>query len=130
MADMQLDGMDQLLNRLQLMGRKASAIENEALLSGAEIIQDAASKRAPRSSASKDHLAYNIIVGEVKRRQGMKIIEVGPTLGDNSEFFYGKFHEFGTSKMPAHPFMGPAAAESQGRVLEAMKRVVRSGLGL
>lgn len=131
MADVKLEGMDQLLAKLQeLGGRMASRIENQALKAGAEVIQKAASERAPRSSANKKHLADNIAISRVKTKEGVKYVEVGPTKGDNSEFFYGKFLEWGTSKMAARPFLGPAAAEKKAEVVETMKQVIKGGLVL
>lgn len=75
-------------------------------------------------------MADNIKISGVKTKEGIKYVEVGPTRGDKSEFIYAKFLEFGMSKMTARPFMGPAAKESEGEVLETMKAQLRAGLGL
>lgn len=45
-------------------------------------------------------------------------------------FFYGKFLEYGTSKMTARPFMGPAQAESKKQVLETIRQTLKAGLDL
>ncbi|WP_426453848.1 HK97-gp10 family putative phage morphogenesis protein [Paenibacillus sp. S-38] len=129
MAEMKLEGMDELVKRLQEMGRKGAAIERAALQAGGEVIRSAASERAPRSNDAP-HLADNITISKIKTSQGMKYVLVGPQKGDNSEFFYGKFLEWGTSKMAARPFLGPVAAEKQGEVIEKMKQAIKDGLGL
>lgn len=129
-AELSLEGFDDLLARVQQLGEQTSRIENKALKAGGAVVQKRASELAPRSRKAKRHMADHIKMSGVKNKEGMKYVEVGPTRGDNSEFFYAKFLEFGTSKMSARPFMGPAAAESQGEVIEAMKEQLRAGLGL
>ncbi|MHB1652342.1 MAG: HK97-gp10 family putative phage morphogenesis protein [Desulfitobacteriaceae bacterium] len=129
-AELSLEGFDDLLARVQQLGDQTSKVENKALKSGAQVVQKRASALAPRSRHAKRHMADNIKISGVKTKEGIKYVEVGPTRGDNSEFFYAKFLEFGTSKMAARPFMGPAAEESQGEVIEEMKAQLRAGLGL
>ncbi len=118
--------MDELLARLQSMGNIASKVENTALRAGAEVLKDSISKKAPRSSLNKKHLADHIGISSVKRREHIKIIEVGP----KPDYFYGAFLEWGTSKMTAKPFMGPAADESQSGVNQAIATIVKGALKL
>lgn len=142
MANVTLEGMDGLVAKVQEMGQKAVIVENQALKKGAAVLQKSASQKAPRSAEPREpkpptqewrtgeHLADNIVVTRVKKKGDVKFVEVGPTPGDNSPFFYGKFLEYGTSKMPAQPFMGPAEAESKRDIMETMKDTLREGLGL
>lgn len=125
MVSIQLQGMDEVRRMLEGLADKKAKAENKALRSGALVVKAAAAIRAPRSSAQKEHLADNIIVSNVRSDGGQKFILVGPQRGDNNKFFYGKFLEFGTSKMPARPFMGPAAAESTVQMVQAMAEAVR-----
>lgn len=129
-AEVKLEGMDELLKQLNELGNKAGRVEGQALKEGAEIIQKAASQKAPRSDRNKEHLADNIKISKVKTKNGVKYIEVGPQRGDNDKFFYGKFIEFGTSKQPARPFMYPAMMENKDEVVNKMKDVIRRALGL
>lgn len=129
-AQLSLEGLEEILTRVQQLGDQASRIENKALKAGGAVVQKRASELAPRSRKAKRHMADNIKISGVKTKEGIKYVEVGPTRGDHSEFFYAKFLEFGTSKMTARPFMGPAAKESEGEVLETMKAQLRAGLGL
>jgi len=123
---MTLEGMDEILERLKELGQRAGPVENQALYAGAKIVKHNASQRAPRSAAAKEHLADNIVISEAKQGEGNKYVEVGP----KAPFFYGKFLEYGTSKMTARPFLGPAQAESKGEVLEIMRQTLKAGLGL
>lgn len=128
MASIQLEGMDEIRRMLEGLTDKKAKAENKALRSGALIVKAAAAVRAPRSASQKEHLADNIIVSNVRSEDGQKFILVGPQRGDNNKFFYGKFLEFGTSKQPARPFMGPAAAESTVQMVQAMAEAVRREL--
>lgn len=130
MAELKLEGMDELLSKLQQIGEKASRVENKALRAGAEILQKAASDKAPKSGRMKPHLKENIQMSNVKMKDGIKIIEVGPTRGSNDKFFYGKFLEFGTSKMSARPYLYPAMVETKGQVQNAMRSVIKGALGI
>lgn len=127
MADnMTLEGMDEILAKLMELGQRAGPVENQALYDGAKIVQANASQRAPRSETAGEHLADNIVISEAKQGEGIKYIDVGPS----APFFYGKFMEYGTTKVAARPFMGPAKAESRKQVLETIKQTLKAGLGL
>lgn len=123
MAKIELEGMDELIKQINAIGeRVATRAENKALREGAEILRAAISKRAPRRT---DRLSKSIEKSNVKRsKEGVKYIEVGP----NRSAFYGVFLEFGTSKMAARPFIGPALEEKQKEIFDAMGNVLREEL--
>lgn len=129
-AEMTLTGLDQIVANLTSLGSKQGRVENDMLYAGAAVVQKAAERRAPRSMKRKRHLADNIKISKVRLKEGVKVVSIGPSRGDNSEFFYGKFPEYGTSKMPATPYMGPSIAEAKGEALDEMKRVGKEALGL
>lgn len=56
-------------------------------------------------------------------------IEVGLS-NQNNDAFYLYFHEHGTSKMPARPFMRPTFENEKGNIEKSMADVVRRGLKL
>ena len=125
-GNLTLEGMDEILDRLKELGQRAAPAENQALYAGAKIVQESASQKAPRSLEAKEHLADNIVICEPKQDESGKYVEVGP----KAPFFYGKFLEYGTSKMTARPFMGPAQAESKKQVLETIRQTLKAGLDL
>lgn len=55
-------------------------------------------------------------------RSGSLAIEIGPTA------HYGKYVEFGTSRMAPQPYMGPAADRHQGAFEQAMQQLGLEGL--
>lgn len=74
--------------------------------------------RAPRGATRK--LVRSIDDKEVEsdRNHAVHAVVVGA--------YYGFFHEYGTSKMPAHPFVRPAADTKKPEVLAAMQRVIKA----
>ncbi len=120
--EFKVEGIEDLMARINSLGeRLATRTENKALREGAEVLREGISKRAPRDTGG---LAESIVKSGVKRSELGKYIEVGP----DKKHFYGLFHEFGTVKMPAHPFMGPALEEDGRKVVDAIADVLRKEL--
>lgn len=119
-----IDGGEELKRRLEAMGDKSLAIAKDAILEGAEIVRQEASRRAPRRTGN---LAANIVVGEPK---GEKPGELAVVIGPNKDAFYGLFLELGTSKMAARPFLVPALKATKKQVQETVAAALRRGLGL
>ena len=125
MAEIKLEGMNELLDQLEKLGRKGARIENDALKKAGEIVKESIEDKAPEREGS-GNLKRSIEVSKIKIKEGQKIVEVGP----NDDGFYGKFLEFGTTKMAAQPFMGPGFEAVKDEAVEAIKDTIREGLGL
>lgn len=132
-----LSGMSELLNRLQSIGGNVKAVEKRALIKGAMVIRQAMSDAAPTGvknpqtwqfKAGKKyaiyHLKDNIVVSKVKGSGVMRYIEVGP----GRHFFYARFLEFGTVKMPSQKFMEPAFLAKKQEAKDAMKEVIAEAI--
>ena len=129
MAEIELQGMQELLNSLTELGRKGSRIENKALLAAAQpILDEATSTSAFNDRSGKGRAGLKI--SRVKSKGDTKHVLIGIEKGDISEIFYMKFLEFGTSKMPARPFLQPAYESKKGEAIRIMKEEFRKGLGL
>lgn len=126
-VDLDFSDIDKLQKRLDEMGRKGSILENKALLAGAEVINKEVVKNAPERTG---HAKKYLKVSKVSKEKGVKVVKVGISKGDNSEAFYLKFHEYGTSKMAARPFMRPAFERKRKEALEKTHEVIKEGLGL
>lgn len=116
---MRLEGMQELLKKLENMGAEAERAKEKALLEGAEVIRNAISENAPRDTGA---LADNITISDIKDGK----VEVG----NHPDQFYAHFLEFGTSKMSAKPFMEPAFLNNKERAQQKMADVIRRELGL
>lgn len=126
-VNLDFSDLDKLQKRLDEMGRKGSTLENKALLAGAEVINKEVVKNAPERTG---HAKKYLKVSKVSKEKGIKVVKIGISKGDNSEAFYLKFHEYGTSKMAARPFMRPAFERKRKEALEATHKVIKEGLGL
>lgn len=125
MASIELTGVDEILNKLQQMGANVGRLENKALKNAAEpVLEDAKANVPVRTGKLKKGLK----ITNVKKKDGMKYILVGVDRGDNSEVFYGKFIEFGTSKMPARPFLQPAYEKNKNTIRKAIAETLKEGL--
>lgn len=116
----QLEGMQELLSRLGRIGAEAEQVKKDALQAGAEVVQQAASEKAPKRTGA---LAENIVISDITEDG---TVDIGP----DRDRFYGFFLEFGTSKMAARPFLQPAFEENKEQVQQKMADVIRREMGL
>ena len=125
MASIELTGVDEILNKLQQMGANISRLENKALRNAAEpVLEDAKANVPVRTGKLKKGLK----ITNVKKKEGIKYILVGVDRGDNSEIFYSKFIEFGTSKMSARPFLQPAYEKNKDNIQKTIANTLKEGL--
>ncbi|AND85564.1 hypothetical protein GTH52_01065 [Clostridium tyrobutyricum] len=125
MANIELTGVDEILNKLQQIGANVGRLENKALKNAAEpVLEDAKANVPVRTGKLKKGLK----ITNVKKKEGIKYILVGVDKGDNSEIFYGKFIEFGTSKRAAHPFLQPAYEKNIDDIKGIIAETLKEGL--
>lgn len=141
-AYLEVDGMAQIKKKILELGKKGQRIENKALTSGAEIVRTKISQEAPRSNKPRqpapgtqswrtgEHAADHITASRVKKVDGVKVVEVGISKGDNSNYFYLKFHEYGTEKMPPRPFLNRSLRLSRDKARAEIRTVYKKELGL
>jgi HK97 gp10 family phage protein len=110
-ADLKLEGIEDLIAEVEKLGAKGSRIENQALREAGEIVRQAIKQEAPQRTGT---LKKSIETSGVKTKDGVKHVEVGP----DKEGWYGKFVEFGTVKMKANPFMARGYENSKDRAVD------------
>lgn len=125
MADIKLEGVDEILNKLQQIGTNVSKLENKALKNAADPVLEDAKANAPVKTGK---LKKGLKISGIKTKDGIKYVLVGVNKSDNSDIFYGKFVEFGTSKMSARPFLGPAYEKNKKEIIESIKNTLKEGL--
>ncbi len=99
-----------LAKRLSLLPQSVSkAILREALKKAGAPMAKRMSQLAPRAPGAPD-LADNIGMSSAQSVEGTRLpsTAAGIAIGPTKDFFYGRFLELGTVKMPARPFMRPA----------------------
>ncbi|MHC1731974.1 MAG: HK97-gp10 family putative phage morphogenesis protein [Bacteroidales bacterium] len=125
MDNIELSGVDELLRKLQQMGANITELENKALKKAAEpVLQDAIANAPERTGKLKKGLK----ISGIKNRDGTKYVLVGIDRSDTSKIYYGKFIEFGTAKMSARPFLGPAYEKNKKEIMEEIKNTLKEGL--
>ena len=128
MAKIELEGMQELIDKVNKLGSEGHKIKKAALEKSAAIVKESMEKKAPRSEKSKRHMADNIKVSEVENSNGVDYIKIGPDKGDISEFYYSKFTEWGTSKIPAQHWASKSVKENQKKINETIKEELERGL--
>jgi HK97 gp10 family phage protein len=119
-SELTFSGMDELLQRLEQLGEQAEAVKKTALAEGAEVIRAEIESNTKRGK-DNDHMADHIVT---------IIEEEKAVIGPESKYFYSHFLEFGTSKMPAQPFMGNSFERKKEAAKEKMAEVIGRELGL
>ncbi len=128
MAKIELEGMEELIDRVNKLGEKGEIIKKNALDKAGDLVKDSMEKKAPRSSLSKKHMADNIKISDIEKENGVDFIEIGPNKGDNSEFFYSKFTEWGTSKQTAQHWAENSVLENKKKINEVISEELKRGL--
>lgn len=128
MAKIELEGMQEVIDRVNKLGAKGEVIKKRALDKVGNLVKGSMEKKAPRSSLSKKHMADNIKVSDIEKENGMDFVDIGPNKGDNSEFFYSKFTEWGTSKIPAQHWAEKSVLENKREINNIIKEELQRGL--
>lgn len=115
----EFEGMDQLIQELENTGREVSVVKDEAVAEGAKIMQKATQERAPYR---RGILKTKIEISDIKNGEAEVYVD------QQGEAYYGYFHEVGTSKMRARPFMGPAFNDSKMKIERAIADKLRQRL--
>ena len=128
MAKIELEGMQELIDKVNKLGSRGTHIKKNALEKSAAMVKGSMEEKAPRSDSNKKHMADNIQVSEIETANGVDFIQIGPNKGDNSEFFYSKFTEWGTSKIPAVHWAENSVLENRKKIDETIQDELQRGL--
>ena len=128
MAKIELEGMQELIDKVNTLGSRGTEIKKKALDKAGAMVKESMEQKAPRSESTKKHMADNIQVSDVETVNGVDFVQIGPNKGDNSEFFYSKFTEWGTSKFPAQHWAENSVLENRKQIDEVIKEELERGL--
>ena len=122
-----LNGIDALLTELRTRTQRAvNRVEKEALKAAGEVMAEDMRQRAPRSELNrKYHLKDNISVSNVRRKDGVKYVVIGP---NRKVSWRAHFPEFGTSNQAAEPYIYPAFNAKRAEALQVLADKLRRGL--
>ena len=123
----QVTGLDDAMLSFDRLGENAEKVENQALKAGGEVIKKHQIANLNRSKKDQEHTEDNITVGRPKETDEGKLTIVGP----NQKVAYRSiFLEYGTSKMPAYPFVDKSAEQGENEATSAMEKVYLGALKL
>jgi len=113
----EIKGLEDLIKKLNaLPDNLEKKVIRAAVRQGANVIKEKAKSYVPVDEGT---LRDSIKVSGSRAQKGIIAFRIRPTKkkGKGKSVFYGRFQEFGTSKMAAHPFMRPAYDEAGEDVL-------------
>lgn len=127
-----LDGAAELDRQLAALGEQvATEIGRDAVIASAEALRDAWAQGAPydagsRSPASRryGHLRQNIKIGPV-RNQNVHALVYKVFTGDG---FWGYFIEYGTVRMPPHPWARPIVERMKEQLINIQVETLNAGI--
>lgn len=128
MTKIELEGMDALINKVNKLGEVGEVIKKKSLEKAGQFVKVSMEKKAPRSNLPKKHMADHIKVSDLENEDGVDLIKIGPNKGDNSEFYYSKFTEWGTSRIPAQHWAEKSVLENKKKINEVIKEELERGL--
>lgn len=137
MAQVKTEGFDELAKALrQLHNGVADRVLLKSVRASANVVKKAAQAKAPVGTVTHyvgkkakgryvfpGFLASNIVLRKAKSPRSQGIIDVRVRRA-----FYWFFLEFGTSKIPAKPFLRPAMTENYVTALNELQRVLGKGI--
>ena len=121
-----LTGMQALMRQLQQMNREVDqSLKEKALKAGGEVYVEGIKNEITSKGLIKSHRwVDSIVVSDVEDGT----VAIGSDVSKKA--FYDKFHELGTSKMPARPVYGPVYLNKMGQVEREMIQVIKRELRL
>ena len=128
MAKIELEGIEELIDKVNKIGSKGDEIKKNTLDRAGKLVKEAMEKKAPRSSTYKRHMADYIKISDIENKNGVDFVKIGPDKGDVSEFYYSKFTEWGTSKIPAQHWASKSVQENRRTINAVIKDELERGL--
>lgn len=116
-----LEGMQELLDKLEQLGKEGKKVESNALKKAGNVLKEEIIKQAPERTGN---LKKNIVVSNIKKNKEGSYVQVGT----NNKSFYGKFVEFGTTKMAADPFMSRSFESKKDEIQETIATEIKRGV--
>lgn len=113
----------QLIAAIARIKGQSQAAYRAGVEAGAKHLADRLKESAPKRTGKA---AATITMGEITATDTNAEAEIGPT----GARWYLRFHEEGTSKMSAHPFIGPTVGAEQDEIARKAGEAFLTALGL
>lgn len=125
-ANMEMTGLNELIDRLEELGQNVDAATDAGLKKAAVLVlADAKQTSAFKDKTGKLRKSMKITGVKKNSKSGDRYLLVG-TFGENA--FYGRYVEYGTSKMDPHPFLHPALERNRDAAVEIIKQSLQEAI--
>lgn len=126
--DVRVEGLEELLKKVEEMDKKGSNIQGNALKQAGEYLKGEMRKEIiSKGLIRTEKLRDDIEVSNLKSKKTYKYVSVGP---GKETAWRAKFVEYGTSKARAFPFMAPTYEQNKDEIQNIIKEELKKGLGL
>jgi HK97 gp10 family phage protein len=116
-----IEGGRELAAKFKAIGKQVYTEQEQGVLLAAMYVERDAIINAPVDTAR----LRNSIASRIAQNDGTNIVaEVGTNVQ------YAQAVEFGTSRMPARPFMLPAFENNKQKILKQLAKAFKNGVGL
>ena len=117
-AKISTKGFEEYLEKLALAGRDVDQSIHKALDAGADVGVAGMQRRVAKDT---HNLESHIGKTAVRQEGNYSFIEIGVMDADAETARYGNAQEYGTSSMPAQPYIRSTMTEDAGKIKKAMK---------
>ncbi len=115
-------GFEELLENIASLGQDVDAACQRAVAAGAEVAQNGMKRRVPKDT---HNLENHIKIDGPHQEGNYSFVSVGvihkTEFTDAETARYANHQEYGSSSMPAHPYIRPTMAEDAGKIKKAMR---------
>ncbi|OGO35669.1 MAG: hypothetical protein A2W35_05355 [Chloroflexi bacterium RBG_16_57_11] len=120
-------GFEEYLEKIAQAGQNVDRVADEMLAAGGEVLLDGMKRRVPKDT---HNLESHLTVDGPHQDGNFHYILVGISKSTDADTArYGNAQEYGTSSMPAQPYIRPTLDADKGKARKAMLEVAkRAGL--
>ena len=131
--NLDLQGLDQLMAKLEKMNTNVNKVQNQALREAAKPVLESQKQNVPKDTHK---LEKGLKIGRISTKQGVKTITIGIHGKDNPDLFYGKFQNWGytvkskkgVKVIPGKFFIERSKEENKDEVINIMKATIKEGI--
>lgn len=130
---LELQGLDELMAKLEKMNANINKVQNQALREAAKPILESQKQNVPKDTHK---LEEGLKIGRISTKQGVKTITIGIHKKDNPKLFYGRFQNWGytlkskkgVKVIPGKFFIERSKTENKDEVINIMKATIKEGI--
>lgn len=125
-SNFSLTGMSEWLEKIGQAGKNVDESAAKAVMAGAKVAQEGMIERAPKKTGNlKAHIKIKGPIQEGNEISALVGVIHDKAYTDAETARYGMAQEFGTSSMPAHPYIRPTLKGDNRKIRGAERKVLK-----